>query len=134
LPVYVAADVELIAVNFLRGRAEITALVGSRVYTEVPAEPTFPLLTVQRIGGLVDWPGWLDTARLQVDAWAATKYAARTLAATALAVLLEMPGIYAQGVITHVTQDLGLTWSPDETTDRPRYVLGVAVTTHPIPA
>jgi hypothetical protein len=134
LPTYVGADVELIAVGYLRGRAEIAALVGTRVYTEIPEGPTFPLIAVNRIGGVAPWPGWLDTARLQIDAWGNTKYQARQLAATALAVLLEMPGTYAQGVITHVTQDLELSWSPDDTTDQPRYVVGVAVTNHPNPA
>lgn len=125
-------DAELLAVNYLRGRAEISAIVGTRVSTELPSSPTWPYLTVTRLGGTADHLGWVDAARLQVDAWGTSKANASLLARTALAALREMPGSHALGVVSNVTQDLGLAWAPDDVSDRPRYLFGVVVYTHPL--
>jgi hypothetical protein len=125
-------DAELLTVNYLRARTEISALVSTRVTTELPPAPTFPALVVSRIGGISDYPGWIDVGRLQFDAWGTTKATASALARTALAALREMPGSHALGVVTRVAQDLGLTWAPDETTDQPRYLFGCVVHLHPL--
>jgi len=125
-------DVELLTVNYLFDHDDIDALVDGRVSTELPKTPTFPHLTVTRLGGRGDYPGWLNIAHLQIDAWAATKGSASLLARTALAVLREMPGLHELGVVTHVGEDLGLTWAPDELTNQPRYLFGVAVHSHPV--
>lgn len=126
-------DAELLAVNALRTDADLIALVAGRVYTAVPAEPTFPLVRVTRIGGVPVISQHLDVARLQVDVWGATKYQARTVAAAAQAVLHTIAGIHAEGVVTAVEDDLGLSWQPDQETDQPRYVFGVAMFVHPNP-
>ncbi len=125
-------DAELLAANYLRARAEIIALVSTRVVTELPKLPTYPVLALTRIGGLADHPGWLDVARLQVDGWGTTKGNASLVARTALAALLDMPGVHTLGVVTHVAQNLGLTWAPDEISDQPRYLFGVSIHTHPL--
>jgi hypothetical protein len=131
-PLRLPVDAELLTVNYLRARAELLAFVSTRVTTELPKEPTFPALTAFRLGGVADHPGWLDPASLQIDAWGTTKAQANFLARTALAALREMPDAdHALGVVTHVAQNLGLTWAPDDITDQPRYVFGVAVHLHP---
>lgn len=131
MPLRLLVDAELLTVNWLRGHADVTALVATRVYTEVPAQPVYPLLRVIRIGGVPMIAQHLDIARVQIDAWAATKKAARDLAATAQAAMHELPGARPLGVVTAVEDDLGFTWSPDDATDQPRYVFGVSIYIHP---
>lgn len=121
-------DVELLVVTYLAAHTDIDAPVS----TALPKTPTFPHLTVFRVGGIAGYPGWLGVAHLQVDAWGTTKAGASLLARTALAALREMPGVHAGGVVTAVEQNLGLTWSPDELSNQSRYVFGVAVHVHPI--
>lgn len=133
MPLRLLPDAELLAVNALRANADLAALVGTRVYTAVPADPSFPLVRVSRIGGIPTIPQHLDVARLQVDAWGTTKHQARTVAATAQAALHAATGTHAQGVLTGVDDDLGLSWQPDPETDQPRYVFGVALYIHPNP-
>lgn len=126
-------DAELLAVNYLRATAEVAAIAGSRIYTEIPPTPTYPLVRVTRIGGVPTIRQHLDVARLQIDVWGQTKFQARTLAATVQAAMWAAVGSHAEGVVANVEDDLGLSWSPDPDTDQPRYVFGVAVTIHPNP-
>lgn len=126
-------DAELLVVNWLRARTEITALVSTRVYTQIPAGPSFPLIRITRIGGIPEIRQHLDVARIQVDAWGTSQYQARTVAATAQAALHAAVGLHATGVVSNVDDDLGLTWSPDSETNQPRYVFGVALYIHPLP-
>lgn len=126
-------DAELWAVNALRASADLAALTGIRVYTSIPADPTYPLVRVTRIGGVPTIRQHLDVARLQIDAWGTTKFEARTVAATAQAVLHATVGAHDEGVVTAVEDDLGMSWQPDPETDRPRYLFGVAVYLHPNP-
>jgi hypothetical protein len=132
VPLRLQVDVERLAADYLRGRTEISAIVGTRVSNALPKTPTYPYLIGSRFGGVADHLAWLDRARLQFEAWGTSKGNANLLARTALAALHEMPlATHALGVVTNVAQELGLTWSPDETTDQPRYVFGVAVYLHP---
>lgn len=131
MPVRLLVDAELVVVNWLRGHGDVAAFVATRVYTELPPAPTYPLLRITRVGGIPVLRQHLDVARVQIDAWAATKKAARDLAATTQAAMHELPGARPLGVVTAVEDDLGLTWSPDDATDQPRYVAGYAVYIHP---
>jgi hypothetical protein len=134
VPLRLLPDAELLTVNALRANADLTALVGARVYTAIPAEPTFPLVRVTRIGGIPAISRHLDIARIQVDVWGTTKFQARTVAATAQAAIHAAIGARAEGVLTGVDDDLGLSWQPDPETDQPRYVFGVALYLHPNPS
>lgn len=126
-------DAELLAVRYLRAVPEVAAVVSARVYTEIPPEPTYPLVRLTRIGGIPAIRRHLDVARLQVDVWANSKFAARGLAATVQAALHDMVGAHTEGVVTRVEDDLGLTWAPDPETDVARYTAGYAVFLHPNP-
>lgn len=133
-PLHLMVDAEALVVAFLAGQADVAALVGSRISTELPPAPTFPLVRLERIGGLTGTPAHLDRARIQVEAWGATKGEAHTVAATVRAALFEeLPGTHPLGVVTGAEEDLGLTWSPDPESDQPRYVFGVAAFIHPAP-
>lgn len=136
-------DAELIAVGILRASSDLDSLINNRVYTAIPAQATYPLIRVIRIGGLPTIRQHLDVARLQIEAWAGilddptiattAKGAARQVAASAQAALHAAIGSHDAGVVTAVEDDLGLSWQPDPDTNRARYLFGVALHTHPNP-
>lgn len=104
---------------------------GIKASTELPSKPTWPALTLCRIGGGTSPAHRLDRARIQLSAWGASKGEARALMAQALARLWEMPIAYAgTATVTDVAADLGMTWNPDDsaTPPRPRYIAGVQIT------
>lgn len=130
-------DIEKLTVAYLRADSGVAAMVGTEVSTRLPNPLVLPRVRLTRVGGVADDPvGYLDRPNLQVEAWAALgvgddKAEAFALAAATLRALLLMPtAIHAGAVITDVTQNLGLRWFPDPSTDTPRYLFGVTVTAH----
>ena len=90
----------------LAGNAGLAALCGDRIYPEAaPAETASPFIVWQRISGVPE-PGALDaenditTARVQVDSYATTALAARTLANAVRAALRDWKA--SDGVIRNV--------------------------------
>lgn len=64
-------DAEGAVKTFLRSRPEVTTTAaGTRVFMDMPTAPTFPLVTVQRVGGGVD-PSEvpLDVALVDISCW-----------------------------------------------------------------
>lgn len=110
----------------------------SRVYSSIPADPVYPLMTVKRIGGLPAVAPRLDRSRLQIDVWGNNKSEARDLADSARVKVHQMEGQtyrvadgdVVDAVVTAVEDILGLTWLPDEATARDRYIFGVDVYAH----
>lgn len=130
-------DAEAIAIKHLRTDQTVAT---NRVYGQVPASPTFPLLTLHRFGGAPSVKDRLDVAMVQVDAWAETKEEARYLAAQARDSLGRLEGqrvsvtmagsVEVGGFVTNVSDLIGLTWLPDPDTNRPRYLFQVAISLH----
>jgi len=126
-------DLEALCSQVLRNE------LSARVYSSIPSNPTYPLITIKRIGGIPAVIQRLDAAALQVEVWGNSKSEARDLADSARVELHEMEGkIYSTGsgyvadaVVTAVRDNLGLTWLPDDLTDRDRYLFGVRVYAHP---
>lgn len=129
----VLADAELVVGAFFRVAPEVVALVGTRAYTEIPAKPIYPFLRFTRIGGRVRVPRYLDAARMEIEAFGATKASAQNTIAAARAALWEASGTYGPGVITGVEEHLGPQWRPDTvaTPARPRYLLDMTITIRP---
>ena len=110
------------------------------VYSSVPKSPTFPLVTVKRLGGRPAEVHHLDNARIQIDVWGRSKSEARTLADQARVALHEAEGRIFEpgsgsddvvaGLVTAVDDGLGLTWLPDQATGRDRYFFTVQVYGH----
>lgn len=131
------ANGELLVQDYLRANSEVSALVGTRVGSEVHA--TRPCLRVQQINELEGGLGWFNTAVLQFDAYADTQGVARTLIDTVRKALRGMSGAYARGVVTGVTHDGGPRWLPDEDLPNavgkpmPRYSADFRVHIHPTP-
>lgn len=128
----VLPDAELLAVTILRANAALAALIGPRAYTELPANPTFPLVVLQRIGGAPSIRGWVDAARLQLEGYALTKHEARLVTATAQAAMHKAEGTTQPAAVIGAVDTLtGPRWVPDEPTDRPRYLIEMTINTHP---
>ena len=135
MPIRLMPDDEPLVVDYLDSHASVTALVGTRVGTELPPNPVFPYLTVQSVAGVEKDPGHLDEAYVDLSAWG-TKAAAKLLIRTARAALLDAPlASHSRGIVSHARTILPPRWLPDEsvTPTRPRYVCTVALTIHPHP-
>jgi len=121
-------DTEAIVAKKLRDAA-ISGVTG--VYSSIPTNPTYPLITVQRIGGFSPVREYLDAANIQVDVWGGTKSQARDIAATARVSLLGLAGTMVTTPVTAwvsaVEDSQALTWLPDQLTGRDRYVFSVMV-------
>jgi hypothetical protein len=105
---------------------------GTRVYSSIPKSPTWPLITLQRIGGMPVDKHRVDRASIQIAVWADTKSAAHDIAQEARVAILRMEGTTPNGaVIAGVTDQLGMTWQPDPVTQRDRYIFGMMLVIHP---
>ena len=133
----VLPDVEAMLSAALRADADIIALVGDRVYGELPKDAGLragPLVRLGRIGGgPTGQPLTLDAAIVQFDVWGGTKKQAREVAATIAKVVGELAGYSGpDGYITG-TSPGSLRYVPDEsfTPQRPRYVVEATVYNRP---
>jgi hypothetical protein len=122
----------------LRATPEVAALIGDRVYTEIPKDPTWPLIRVTRFGGVpvTTTPLWLDEARIQIDCWGGTKWQAWQAAETARAALTTLPGVHTvagqRAVVTGITLgSFAEDADPSYTPARPRCRFDVTVHLHP---
>lgn len=136
MPTAVQPDIEAVLTAYLSGYTALTALSAS-VGTQLPDSSTQPALVivVTRLGGPVDFPGWVDRPRVQVESWGVKKKTAHDGMAAARAGMLDLPGVHGGAVITGVDELNGPQWFPDATVDpaRPRYFAVYALTSHPVP-
>ena len=126
-------DAERLVADHLRADTAVAAAVGTRVSTELPKQPTFPAVTLTRVGGVPSVPGYLDGPRLELAAWGTTKGQAQSLARSVEAAMLTLVGAHALGVVTLVIESgEGLRWDPDDTfdPDQPRYQMVFDVYLH----
>lgn len=128
-------DVESLLVVYLKADVGVSALVATRISTELPASfQAQGRVQLFRTGGVPDdddIPGHLDRPSIQVNAFGATKAGAWDVAAETIRALLQAPtATHTRAVITKATRVLGPTWSPDPETDVPRYLLGFTFAVH----
>lgn len=126
-------DIEPLVINAMLDDAAIIAIVGDRVYRDLPPNPRPPLLLVSRVGGLTDFLGHLDGAILQFEAWARDRDTAHDLAAAVLSAALALRGTYTEGVVTGAFPFTGLGYLPDPPTSTPRYIFRLQLYCHPLP-
>lgn len=103
------------------------------VYSSIPKTPTLPFIVIRRVGGLPAVRERLDRASLQIDVFGANKGAAYDLAAIVRTIILDAEGTtQARGFISHVQDELGMTFIPDMDFSPPidRYTFGMAVFCH----
>lgn len=138
MTLHILADVERLVIQYLLTVNEVTALVGDRVGSR--KDKPYPRITVTRVGGSPGpIPAHLDSARIQVEAWAPTaadgggKGLANEVARTAQAAMYDMVNAsHEEGVVTDVEGVSGPLWVPDPVTALPRYVLDFIVRVHPV--
>jgi len=124
-------DVEAIVAAQLRDSG---LAVGDRAYTEIPADPVYPLITVQRVGGVPAIRRYLDAAEIQIDVWGTSKAEARDIADAARVACHALAGTAWSDPVTAwvsaVEDSTGLLWLPDDLTGQDRYLFGVRVFLH----
>lgn len=132
-------DIEALLSAFLRDQPDLQALVGDRVYTDLPHQRVYPLVVFTRTAGgyLTGPPYWLESAAIVLSAYGGTHKQAHTIATTCLSLMTQgLRGSYPQGAITGL-KDIDLAYDPDvDTSDdtghsRPRYLLSLKLTAHP---
>lgn len=119
-------DIEAMAGKILRD----AGVAAGRVYSSVPSNPTWPLVTFSRLGGIPAVERRLDRARIQIESWGTNKSEARLLAEAARKAIHSAEGTAVPsfaGFITGVEDELGLTFLPDPPTGRDRYIFAVAI-------
>jgi hypothetical protein len=127
----VLPDMEAAVATVIRDAA-ITGL-GDRVYSSIPAKPTYPLVVVIRVGGTPSVRRYLDRANIQINVWGENQGQALDIAQECRVVVLEAEGtnVTIDGVgdvwISAVDDSLGMSYVPDPSTNRDRYLFGLLV-------
>lgn len=135
-------DVEGGVKTYLRTFAPLQTLIGTRVFLAVPGPtngvpPTFPLVTVQRVGGSLDLSEVpLDLALIQIDVWGRLDASNHPMWAELMGVVnavrsaLTVPigrTTASADVDVFGVQEAGLVRLVDQANGRPRYSLTVEV-------
>jgi hypothetical protein len=103
---------------------------GLRAYSSLPANPQYPVVTIQRTGGLPAVKQLLDAAVIDFNTWADNKADARDLADEVRQVvygLVDTTNDEWECTVTEVEDTLGLTFQPDPSTNRDRYVFALRI-------
>lgn len=131
-------DVETVAIDWLAGSEPVVELLGDADFVSGKLRRGFTkgdlAVRITRTGGTPDpgADGWLDRARLTVEAFAGDDVEAYNLAALVLVELRKLGGQkVAGGVVTAVRQDLGLRRVPDPISKAPRYEFAAILFAHP---
>lgn len=133
------ADVEGGLRTWLRTQSDITAQVSTRVFFGIPrdnagtATTSFPLITLQRVGGSPQaGEAPLDDALIQLDCWAQGQNKAQAWAA-AKAVIETLESLdnvtLAAGIYAYGASVESVIFSPDPVDSRARYSITALVTT-----
>lgn len=129
-------DAERLVSAHLRADPTVTALVGDRVYTDLPARAVFPLVRLTLIGGapVYSEPLFFDEAYLQIDCYGGPKVQARLIADTVRHLLAgsAFRGVHPLGVVTSVRFG-DLRYLPDDAFEppKPRYIAEASIFTRP---
>ena len=133
-PISVMPDDELAIIQYLRSIPQVVALIpGTRITTEMPPNPVYPLLLIQRAGGMAAVWQSLDEPALQVDAVGGTKAQCKKLMLTVRAAILAIANdVVAEAVLSSAYEEVGPQWLPDTvpTPPTPRYTARYRVLLH----
>lgn len=135
-PISVLPDGELALIQYLRNVSEVTALVpADRITTTLPPKPTYPVVLVQRIGGLANAWQQIDEPAFQVEAVGGTRHQCQQLARTVRAALLAIRNdTVSEATLVSGSEEVGIQWIPDSvvTPPLPRFVARYRVLIHKI--
>jgi hypothetical protein len=123
-------------VAYLKTYTALTALVSTRISTQLPANPTFPSLRLQRVGGTPNRFG-IDHPIIQFDCYGTTQQTAQAVYEKTFKAVIELPYVAPdQGaeVFTSADPSTPLNWLPDTSMQdaqgkpQSRYVFAIAFT------
>ena len=126
-------DVESAMRTFLRANAGVSALVGNRVFYDIPPETSYPLIVVSRVGGGDDESeAVVDEAVMRFSVWGNLNARAATNAVVA-ALRSALHGIRGATLIASGVRAYGATvdtviYAADPETNRPRFIVTARVT------
>lgn len=125
-------SVEILTVAHLRASEDVAVIAGSRIGTELYAGSD-PAVWLTLVSGEERVDNHLVAPLIDVRSYATDKGTADRLARTVHAVLHDMRGSHAQGVVTDIGTVSLPYWMPDEGFEppRPRYVGSYSITLHP---
>jgi hypothetical protein len=128
-------SIESLTVAHLKASVDVSALVGTRVGTELYAGSD-PAVWLSLVTGEERFENYLIAPMIDVRSYGGTKGQADILARTVHAVMHQMIGAHAGGVVTDVAAVTLPSWSPDEgfSPPRPRYIATYVVTLHTSPS
>lgn len=128
-------SVETLVVAHLRASDDVDALVDGRVGTELYAGAS-PAVWLSVVTGEERFRNHITAPMLDVRSYGGTKAQADLLARTVHAVMHDLPGVHAQGIVSAVRTVTIPSWNPDEGFDPPRarYIGSYVVTLRPLPA
>lgn len=140
----ITPDVEAIVIARLLNDRRVTDLIEDRVYPAIPPDAVFPLLVVAQVTDDVAGWGTVAAAPVDVNAWGIVPSpndsglgAASLLIRTARASLWNRDWIGTQaagGIVSGVSQRVGIQRLPDPETNRPRYVFQAVIHCQASPA
>lgn len=119
-------DGELLVIDWLSRK-------GYRVSASLPANPTYPHITVARIGG-GPLPGRsAEEFRIQLSVWAKDRASASITARQALTACWSLTET-DKATVTTTTPEEGARWAPDEsvTPPQPRFIATFSFIAHAI--
>jgi len=123
--------------------------LGARVYSSIPGKPVYPLVQYGRFGGTPAVAEALDRGRIQLSVFGGApgdsapilpnKGDIEDIAQLVRITMLRMAGVAftappapVAAYITAVRDVMGLTWSPDPSTSRDRYIFSMNVYGKPL--
>lgn len=132
-PVNVLPDGELALIQYLRSRTEITDFVpADRITTALAPQPTYPVVLVRRIGGLVkSWQ--IDEPAFQVEVVGGSRYQCQQIARAVRACILAIRNdTVTEATLVAGFEEVGIQWIPDNVVvpPLPRFVARYQVLLH----
>lgn len=129
----VLPDMEAAMRRYLRADTGLAALVGNRVFYDIPTDTAFPLVVVSRVGGGDDnGEAPVDLAVMRFAVWGNLNARAATNA-TVNALRSALRSIRGSTLLASGVRAFGATvdtvlYQPDPETGRPRFIVTARVT------
>ena len=124
-PITVMPDPVQLLQQYLKSKSVVTDLVNAaNIVTEIPINPTFPLVVLANMGGTGYIAPGIDAVGIQVDVYGGTKFACGVLARTIEAACWSIANdVVAAGTLVSSSSEMSPSWLPDQVTvpPTPRY-------------
>lgn len=127
MPLTVLPDPETVTIQALAAQTSIAAIVGTRIASEIPTAPVFPLLRVTKAASIETDIEGREVALMSVECWADTDATASLLARTVVAARKDMSATYAAGWVALVDVSGGPIPAYDPESERARWIVDLDI-------